>query len=115
MIVCEECNTLTRTASRVRVCPPCRREGVRERRGQQKRSTTARSASGTARWARVTDKQARSHLTAAARAVAWLKFDRMADPDGVLPDAERERRADMLRRAHFGELGRRSGLARARK
>jgi hypothetical protein len=37
--------------------------------------------------------------------VGWrAKWLREADPDGVLPDAERERRADALMRAHMSRL-----------
>lgn len=54
-------------------------------------------------------------MTAAARAVAnsmerWLK-----DIPEELPQEERDRRAEVAKRLHYSELGRRSGKARRRK
>lgn len=39
-------------------------------------------------------------ITAAARAAFRSKFEREVDPEGVLPETERLRRAEMLRRAY---------------
>jgi hypothetical protein len=47
-----------------------------------------------------------------ARAAFLARFDRQADPDGVLPPAERERRAQQLRSAHFARLALASAKAR---
>lgn len=54
-------------------------------------------------------------ITAAARAAFQSKFEREVDPDGVLPDAERLRRAEMARKAHFAKLALKSAQARRRK
>ena len=42
--------------------------------------------------------------TAKARAAFLGRFGREADPEGVLPPAERQRRAQQLRSAYFAEL-----------
>jgi hypothetical protein len=42
--------------------------------------------------------------TRAARTAFAEKFLREVDPDGVLPEAERIRRADAARRAHFARM-----------
>jgi len=52
--------------------------------------------------------------TAAARAVFLKRFEREVDPDRVLPDAERQRRAQMARKAHFARLALKSARARKR-
>lgn len=62
-------------------------------------------------WANTEDRTAR---TAAGTAALLAKFERQVDPDGTLPEAERIRRADSLRRAYFTELGIRSANARRR-
>lgn len=43
------------------------------------------------------------------------RFEREVDPDGVLPEAERIRRAVAARKAHFTKLALASSKARARK
>lgn len=60
-------------------------------------------------WALTPDPAAR---TAPARIAAWERFERLVDPDGVLAPAERARRADHARRAHFAEMQARSVAAR---
>ena len=40
-------------------------------------------------------------VTAAARAAFRLKFEREVNPEGDLSEAERLRRAEMARKAHF--------------
>jgi hypothetical protein len=50
--------------------------------------------------------------TAKARAAFLARFERQADPDGVLPAAERQRRAQQLRRAYFARLALASAKAR---
>jgi hypothetical protein len=52
-------------------------------------------------------------ITAAARAAFLRRFEREADPDGVLEPAERARRAEHLRKAYFGRLALASSKARA--
>jgi len=52
--------------------------------------------------------------TKKARAAFAARFDRQVDPDGVLPPAERARRADAARRAYFTELQLRSSRSRRR-
>jgi len=55
-------------------------------------------------------------LTAPGRAAFLGRFDREVDPDGVLPAAERARRAESARRAYFAKLALKSAKARrARK
>lgn len=60
--------------------------------------------------------QARYGGAVAARARKGLaaKFEREADPDGVLPEAERQRRAALLMRAHMLRLSSKSAAARRR-
>jgi hypothetical protein len=49
---------------------------------------------------------------AKARAAFLASFERQADPDGVLPALERQRRAEQLRKAHFARLALASAKAR---
>lgn len=51
--------------------------------------------------------------TAAARRAFLGGFDRQVDPDGVLSEQERTRRAHHARKAHFTQLALRSTRARA--
>lgn len=60
-------------------------------------------------WARTEDRSAR---TAPARRALLDKFEREADPDGVLSPAERQRRAEHLRKAHFQRLALKSAQSR---
>jgi hypothetical protein len=53
--------------------------------------------------------------TRAARAAFLATFERLVDPDGVLPPEERERRASLARRAHFQRLALLSRRARRRR
>jgi hypothetical protein len=50
--------------------------------------------------------------TAKARAAFLLRFERQADPEGLLPPAERQRRAQQLRSAYFAQLALASAKAR---
>ena len=50
--------------------------------------------------------------TAKARAAFLATFERQADPEGRLPAAERERRAQQLRSAYFARLALASVKAR---
>ena len=54
-------------------------------------------------------------VTNAARAAFVLKFQREVDPDQVLPIAERLRRAEMARKAHFTRLALKSAEVRRAK
>ena len=53
--------------------------------------------------------------TAPARAAFLKRFEREVDPDGVLPEAERLRRAESARKAHFARLALASARARVKK
>lgn len=74
------------------------------------RSSIARIAAFS-RWGKEPD---RSAATAAARTAFADKFLHEADPDGVLPYAERVKRAQSLRRAYFQRLALASARARRR-
>lgn len=63
------------------------------------------------RWAKEPDRVA---ATAPARAGLKAKFLLEVDPDGLLDEAERERRAQSLMRAHMLRLASKSAKARAR-
>jgi hypothetical protein len=53
--------------------------------------------------------------TAAARAKFLARFEREVDPDGLLPEPERLRRAEMARKAYFAALALKSSRTRARR
>lgn len=61
------------------------------------------------RWARTPDRVA---ATEPARRGLRARFEREADPDGILGAAERARRADALMTAHMLRLARASAHAR---
>ncbi|MGP4114158.1 hypothetical protein ACTWP5_25015 [Streptomyces sp. 4N509B] len=63
-------------------------------------------------WANCGDTTAR---TLPARTAFLDKFEKQADPDGTLTPAERARRAEHLRKAHFQRLALASSRARAAK
>ena len=50
--------------------------------------------------------------TARARAAFMARFEAEVDPDGVLPEAERRRRAESARKAYFAKLALASSIAR---
>ena len=52
-------------------------------------------------------------ITARARAAFLSRFERDVDPEGVLPEAERRRRAGHARRAYFARLALKSARARS--
>lgn len=54
-------------------------------------------------------------ITAHARAAFKNRFLMAVDPDGVLPEAERIRRAESARKAHYARLARLSAISRAAK
>lgn len=53
--------------------------------------------------------------TAKARATFLSSFEKQVDPDGVLPAAERARRADSARKAHFKRLALKRHYGKAAK
>ncbi|MFN8037887.1 MAG: hypothetical protein U0Q07_01635 [Acidimicrobiales bacterium] len=63
-------------------------------------------------WARTHDRAAR---TAAARQAFRDKFAAEVDPEGVLDPAERARRVESKRKAHFARLALKSAQARRAK
>jgi hypothetical protein len=63
-------------------------------------------------WARTPD---RSQRTANARKAMLDKFERQVDPDGELPAAERAKRAQHARKAHFKRMALKSAQARRRR
>ncbi len=63
-------------------------------------------------WAKTEDRAAR---TANARKAMLDKFEREVDPDGTLAPAERGRRAEHARKAHFKRLALKSAQARRRR
>src|SRR3954466_6447626 len=76
--------------------------------GRPDRTLIARIAAAE-RWARTADRVA---ATEPARRGLRARFERDADPDGVLDAAERARRADALFAAHMLRLARASAKAR---
>jgi len=54
-------------------------------------------------------------LTAAARTTFCEKFEDLVDPDGALPQAERQRRVEQLRHAYFARLALKSSRARSQR
>jgi len=64
------------------------------------------------RWAGTTDRAA---ATAKARQAAIDRFDKLVDPDGVLPPEERAKRAASARRAHMQKMALASAKARKGK
>lgn len=50
-----------------------------------------------------------------ARAAFLASFEKQVDPDGVLPAAERQRRAAAARKAHFVKLALKSSQSRRRR
>jgi hypothetical protein len=62
-----------------------------------------------ASWAREENPTAR---TAPARAAAEQRFLKLADPNGELPEHERQRRAEALRKQHYASMQLKSAAAR---
>ena len=77
----------------------------------QQRSLRARIAAHTLH-AQVDDEAVH---TAPARKAFLDRFEREVDPDGLLPEAERVRRAAHARSAYFAKLALRSSRARAKQ
>lgn len=63
-------------------------------------------------WAKTEDRSAR---TLPARRAFMGRFERQADPDGVLPPSERAMRAENLRKAYYTKLALKSAQARRRR
>jgi hypothetical protein len=63
-------------------------------------------------WAHTPDRAAR---TAPARRAMFEKFERQVDPDGTLLPAERAKRAENARKAHYKRLALKSAQARRRR
>ncbi len=53
--------------------------------------------------------------TAPARRAFLSRFEREVDPEGTLPIAERQRRAEAARKAYFTRLALKSAVARRRR
>jgi hypothetical protein len=53
--------------------------------------------------------------TKPARAAFMARFDLEVDPDGILPEVERARRAEMARKAYFAKLALASAKARRQR
>lgn len=64
------------------------------------------------RWAHTAD---RSAATAPARKAFIARFERLVDPEGVLPLDERRKRAESAKKAHMLRLAAASAAARKRK
>lgn len=56
-----------------------------------------------------------NYLTTAAREAAFSKFLKEADPGGVLPEQERQRRAKSLQRAHLLRIADKSVRSRQQR
>lgn len=59
-------------------------------------------------------KQDARETTAKARSAFMARFETRVDPDGTLSEAERLRRAEAARRAHFARLALKSAQRRKR-
>lgn len=63
-------------------------------------------------WAQTDDRAAR---TAPARRALMDKFERQVDPDGTLLPAERAKRTESARKAHYRRMALKSAQARRRR
>ena len=75
------------------------------------RAMRARLAGSTS-WANTTDREARMKPVQEGRQRRWEK---MVDPDGVLPTEERVKRAKAAETAHMTRMALRSSLARQKR
>ena len=99
-----------------RSCRTCKRLSDRRRRARTAKNLspeerTLRARMGAYRLHALYDPK---ETTKKARAAFAARFDLQVDPDGLLPPAERARRADAARRAYFTELQLRSSRSRRR-
>lgn len=53
--------------------------------------------------------------TGPARKAFLAKFEAEVDPDGLLSEAERQKRAEYARKCHFAQMGLKSAKTRAKK
>ena len=100
-----------------RSCRTCKRLSDRRRRARTAKNLTPeertlRARMGAYRLHALYDPK---ETTKKARAAFAARFDRQVDPGGLLPPAERARRADAARRAYFADLQLRSSRARRRR
>jgi hypothetical protein len=77
---------------------------------QQERSLRARAAA----YARAAKYDGRE-VTAKARSAAWQKYLDEVDPDGSLPEPERKRRAESLRKSRLLAASLKAAVGRRRK
>lgn len=77
---------------------------------REQRATRSRLGAHT-RWAAEPDPKA---AMAPARNGFMARFEKQVDPDGVLPDEERTRRAKHARKAYMTALALKSSIARAK-
>lgn len=75
------------------------------------RSLRSRIAAHTS-WAKTEDRSAR---TANARQAAMDRFEKLVDPDGVLPLEERRQRAGSAKQAHYLKMAAASAATRRAK
>lgn len=73
----------------------------------------AASIGSLTRWSRVHGARDRTAALAPARAAMRAKWERLADPDGVLPPDELAAAVDRLKRAHYRRMALASAKARA--
>jgi hypothetical protein len=66
----------------------------------EQRTLRAQIAANT-RWGKETDRLA---ATAPGRRAAFAHFEKLADPDGVLPEAQRHEMGKSLQRAHLQRI-----------
>jgi hypothetical protein len=62
-------------------------------------------------WAKTPDRSAR---TAPARRAMLARFEKLVDPDGVMPEAARLEMAESARKAHYRKMALKSARVRAR-
>jgi hypothetical protein len=62
-------------------------------------------------WAKTPDRSAR---TAPARRAMLARFEKLVDPDGVMPEAARLEMAESARKAHYRKMALKSAKVRAR-
>ena len=74
--------------------------------------TLIASAAADMSWANTCDRTARTH---AGREAAFKRFEDLVDPEHLLPEAERQLRADSMRSAHMKILAQKSRKSRAAK
>ncbi|OCB21833.1 hypothetical protein A5674_27060 [Mycobacterium malmoense] len=63
-------------------------------------------------WARTADRPGR---TRKARQAAWDRFEKLVDPEGILPPDVRAKMAENARTAHFQRMALKSVEARRRR